>query len=563
MGMNEEFLARSRTVFLDSAPASLQQVRDRVMAQAAGTDRRDMLSALDTVSRLFKRDLANIRASAKSLRPLFGSASAAQLGISDKRYANVRSCVAAALRRYSDAPAALTKRIVLSAEWTALLARVDRNTYRFALYRLACFCSQMKVDPDRVDREVLLGFFAALQAEEIVKHPKRILKHTMAHWNMCAKIVPNWPVARLSSPFDQDLVALPLQLFPESFRADLARWQRRLLGADVLDVDAPARPLRPITVRNNSAIVARFASAVVRCGQLTLPEVRDLAVLVQVDNFKAGLRVFLDRAGGDATPYVAKIATTLLYIGKHYCGAPPAALKEHTALCKRLQGKRVRQMSQRNRERLRQFDDSENVRKLLAFPAEERARGLAEPNTYRAAKYFERALAVALWTSCVLRIQNMRTIELTSDVRWAGGKCFLSIEASKTKNRQALEFELPQEDGALLKEFVELYRPRLPGAHGQFLFPGRGGKPRADSTMRCDFRDAMRRRVGLTMNPHLMRHTVAKIVVERDPGMYGAVSQLLGHKHMDMTSAHYLGTETRAAGRHVNRLLQDAKAEKR
>jgi integrase len=72
----------------------------------------------------------------------------------------------------------------------------------------------------------------------------------------------------------------------------------------------------------------------------------------------------------------------------------------------------------------------------------------------------------------------------------------------------------------------------------------------------------MRRRVGLTMNPHLMRHTVAKIVVERDPGMYGAVSQLLGHKHMDMTSAHYLGTETRAAGRHVNRLLQHAKADK-
>ena len=56
MGMNEEFLARSRTVFLHSAPASLQQVRDRVMAEAVGTDRRDMLSALDTVARLFKRD---------------------------------------------------------------------------------------------------------------------------------------------------------------------------------------------------------------------------------------------------------------------------------------------------------------------------------------------------------------------------------------------------------------------------------------------------------------------------------------------------------------------------
>jgi hypothetical protein len=40
------------------------------------------------------------------------------------------------------------------------------------------------------------------------------------------------------------------------------------------------------------------------------------------------------------------------------------------------------------------------------------------------------------------------------------------------------------------------------------------------------------------------------------------MSQLLGHKRIDMTMAHYLGTEGRAAGRRIDRLLADAKQSK-
>jgi integrase len=60
------------------------------------------------------------------------------------------------------------------------------------------------------------------------------------------------------------------------------------------------------------------------------------------------------------------------------------------------------------------------------------------------------------------------------------------------------------------------------------------------------------------MNPHLFRHAIAKIVVERDPGLCLAMSRQLGHKRIDMTMGHYLDSETRASGRRIDKLLREA-----
>ena len=71
--------------------------------------------------------------------------------------------------------------------------------------------------------------------------------------------------------------------------------------------------------------------------------------------------------------------------------------------------------------------------------------------------------------------------------------------------------------------------------------------------------EALRDRAGLEMNVHLFRHAIAKIAVERDPGAYFSVSRVLGHTSLDTTMAHYLGTESKAAGRHLDRLLTDTR----
>jgi integrase len=327
---------------------------------------------------------------------------------------------------------------------------------------------------------------------------------------------------------------------------------------DIFEANAPARPLRASTVEGLTRLVLRFASALVRVGAFRVDDVTGLDVLVDLERFKTGIRFFLERLDNRPTDYVHKMANAVRYIAIHYCRVDGAARAELARICERLENRNPGQLTPRNRERLRQFDDPDKVARLLAFPQAERARGLAQKNPVRAAKCFERALAVALLISCTLRMQNLRTIDLRRDLSRAGSKTYLSIEGKLVKNGQPLEFELPNDVAALLEEYVRDHRPKLEGAAGPYLFPGRSGGPRPHSTMSSDICNVLRRRVGITMNPHLFRHAIAKIVVERDPGLCLAMSRQLGHKRIDMTMGHYLGSETRASGRRIDKLLREA-----
>lgn len=135
----------------------------------------------------------------------------------------------------------------------------------------------------------------------------------------------------------------------------------------------------------------------------------------------------------------------------------------------------------------------------------------------------------------------------------------LVVPAHRTKGSRVLEYELNAEVTALLQHHIATFRPLLPGADGPCLFPGPDGRPRSKTALSDGICRGMRR-AGLEMNPHLFRHAIAKIAVEADPGAYLAVSRVLGHTTLDTTMGHYLGTESKAAGRHVDRLLSEAKA---
>ena len=135
----------------------------------------------------------------------------------------------------------------------------------------------------------------------------------------------------------------------------------------------------------------------------------------------------------------------------------------------------------------------------------------------------------------------------------------LTIRAERSKTRRVQDVELNAEITARLKRHITGFRSRLPEADGPYLFPGVNRQPRSKTALSDAIRRGMRR-AGLEMNPHLFRHTIAKITTEEDPGAYLAVSRVLGHTTLDTTMSHYLGTETKAAGRHVDRLLAEVKA---
>ena len=157
------------------------------------------------------------------MRTVLDGLSAARLGVTEKRLANIRSLVTKAVERFGQRRTWVTKEIPLSPAWQDLLARIEGKEHRWGLGRLACYGTVKGIDPARGHRRDAPRLLAALEAEELVKDPRGLLKHTIAVWNMCRKRVPGWPELVLASPFKTTPAMLPLEAFPASFQADVAR----------------------------------------------------------------------------------------------------------------------------------------------------------------------------------------------------------------------------------------------------------------------------------------------------------------------------------------------------
>lgn len=556
--MTPEFRKKARFAFLHNAGITLLDVREQVAALPPSTRRRDTLSALDAVQKLFKRNPATVQADWISLRALFTSRNAAQLGVSPKRYANIRSDITKAVKNYGQGHPALTKRIPLSPAWAKLLGSIDRPSYGNALNRLACFCSAMGVSPLQVDKSTLQALHEALVAEEVIKDPRKILRHTTGHWNMCRRQIKGWPAITLSSPFPSARFMLDLGEFPKSFQNDVAAWAKRLLEVD-LDGSGPEIALRQVTVVSQEKMIRRFASILVTGGVLPLKGIKSLGSLTKLATLKAGLQLFLKRSNGKPTEYIRKYGWLLLSIAKYHCKLSDEEIDAIQVLLKRL-GKREKGMGALHKGRLAQFEDAKNVLKILTFPMKERERGLQTTNPHRQAKFFERALSAAILISASVRMRNLHTIHLEKNIRYFRGECILTFEASEVKNKRSLELALPASVTSLLQEFIEKYRPRLPGSEGPYLFPGRDSGPRSHNTMRQDFEKSVLKHTGLVVNPHLMRHVTAMIAISQDPANLTAVAQRLGHAGLQTCIDFYIGNESKPSSRVMNRILEEAMA---
>jgi integrase len=62
------------------------------------------------------------------------------------------------------------------------------------------------------------------------------------------------------------------------------------------------------------------------------------------------------------------------------------------------------------------------------------------------------------------------------------------------------------------------------------------------------------------MTPHQFRHLAARIILRTNPGAYETVRQLLGHKNLRTTTWFYSEEDTKAAGLHHQRMVEEAAA---
>ena len=112
-------------------------------------------------------------------------------------------------------------------------------------------------------------------------------------------------------------------------------------------------------------------------------------------------------------------------------------------------------MTEKNRERLRPFDDDQNVFRYLNFPRDQlRDLRRQDRGDRRDACKVQIALAVELLIVTLLRIGNIARINLDRNLSWTRGArrglVHLVIPAEETKTGEPLEFELPGETAEFL-----------------------------------------------------------------------------------------------------------------
>src|SRR5208282_5582402 len=214
-------------------------------------------------------------------------------------------------------------------------------------------------------------------------------------------------------------------------------------------------------------------------------------------------------------------------------------------------------LTEKNRGRLRQFNDPAHVKALVTFPqrlvAELRRK---QAPTRSDALQVQTALAIELLLMIPIRIGNLANLDLERHIvrTRTGGKgvVLLAIPGNEVKNGVDIEAALPSPTISLLELYLQSYRPLLLDQPSSRLFPGKGDGPKSRNGLGVQISQTIAEKTGLRVHPHLFRHIAAKLFLDANPGAYGVIRLIHGHRSVETTTKFYCGMETPAAMRHFD-----------
>jgi hypothetical protein len=432
--------------------------------------RQELASAVRVMSRLLGLPAADIPADPQLLRGCVAEITAAGAGLSPARWRNVKSLFNSALTSTGASAMGRRSKAALLPEWRELLARISDRYDRTKLSKLARFCSLRPLSPEQVDDAVLTAFGDML-VHSAVERPKQVHRAACIAWNrMIDRVdwnrmidrVDGWPAIRLTVPNNARTYAMALEAFTPSFVTDLQAYLDRRAGKNLFG-DTPA-PASDATLRCQRVWLLEIALALVLSGD-DVSSIRSLADLVTVDSAKRALTFFWQRNGRRKTGQLHNFARLIVSIAKHWAKVPADHLEALRKLRPQVDPGKG-EMTERNRTRLRVFDDPVNVEHLINLP-ETIVRPLArlpDPG-YNDAVRAQTALAIAIELVAPLRAKNLAGLRLDHHLVRSrpgpGAVTHLVVPPGEVKNKNPLEFELPPDVVRLLELYLEKFRPLL------------------------------------------------------------------------------------------------------
>ena len=288
--------------------------------------------------------------------------------------------------------------------------------------------------------------------------------------------------------------------------------------------------------------------------------IRSLADLVTAANFKAILRRRVEMADGAPNSFNHSLAIALTLVARDWVRVDGAAEAELKRLLSKVPVP-LKGLTDKNKHFLRQFDDVNTLRRLVQLPERLWTEVKRDTNpTYRTLAKAHAALAMAILIYMPIRLQNLLMLEFEKHLFIRTGraaKSTLELSSGEVKNDLDLAFEVPPQVVKMLVEYRDRIAPKIIGERPARLFVNVDGTPKTEKALGALITNYTRTRAGITLTPHQFRHLSAKLLLDHQPGGFETVRQLLGHKNLQTTVFSYAGIDSRRAGRHHQRLIDE------
>lgn len=532
-------------------PATLAALKTAIAKDPALTEKqqRDMVSALNGIGKAAGLPLSQIPTDVGTLRGILRDAHPVRMGISKKRFANMKSLLVRAMVRIGliVLPAG---RAAHSAAWKDFLALTPVRHQAWGLSRFAAYCSSRGIPPGDVTNVTLLEYEVWLDTFLINGDPVEAARCAGTNFNAIIRR------ADLDRPL-LDLrrrdryLARGLETYPPSFQLDFERYLERLTNPDLFDEAGIDSAIKPTTLRNIRAHVRQLADAAVTAG-FPPESFTCLADLVQVHVLKAATGVIQARTGKDFSGSLHNILSTARNIAVHYVKLQSKDLDQiNNAKGKVAKGSGYNNphLTETNQARLAQFADGENFMRLVLLPDQLMAAANKAKGSPIAALDALAAVAIGILLSCPMRAKNLANLDIQKHLipQTKGKKTLYSIHVAKTevKNRQDIDSGLSEPVSALVRDFLAYHHPVL-ASNTTALFPRPDGKPRDPGKLGELVEGRIQKWLGLKVHMHLFRHIAAMQYLEAYPGEYESVRRFLGHAKIDTTTGYYAPLSNRA-----------------
>ena len=519
--------------------------------------KRDQVSAIRTIARLLGANPMQLPADPRLLRKKLANVHPAAVGMSVKRFANVRADVLQALNLGAPGITGRYDRSPLTSLWRSLYEACPTSWIRMKLSRFMRWCSHHGITPSEVSMVTLDRFLDELDRKELALSPAKLRRAVASNWNICVEQVPNWPKSVLEMIPARVAWTLPWEAFTFEFQQDVEACMTRLGGADLLDEDGPDKPLRPITLNWRRFQARMAASALVGAG-VAVTEIKSIADVVTPVRFRMVLNALLQRYGGK-TAHIYGLATALKSIARHHCKLGDSEIEVLRGLCRRVLVKR-RGLTTKNRDRLRPFTDPAVRDQLLLLPQKLMHQAERMGSRDRKAAFIaQMAVALEIAQMAPLRAANLSALEVGRQLVFIGSgrdqHAVITLPKEAVKNEISLEYPLPVESTRLIKRYFKDFLPLLGKPGSMHLFPGPSGGGKLPMTLSKQISKAIWGATGQRVHLHLLRHFAAMVFLQDQPGAYAAVQRILGHTTSSAAINSYVGLESAAAAKHFDDIV--------